>query len=114
MLKQAAAEKLIMFSPAETIEKLTVVEKEVDILTLTEANNMFIPEMKSAVPLLEEPGAQTVGLTKKAEKKSLGKFVLAHELAVVANMTAAYSVSAASFLFLFPGRYVFHHIAPPP
>jgi hypothetical protein len=48
--------KLILFSPAETIEKLTSVEKEVDILTLTEANNMFTPEMKSAVPLLEEPG----------------------------------------------------------
>ncbi|GHV80984.1 hypothetical protein AGMMS49944_27750 [Spirochaetia bacterium] len=84
MLKQAAAEKLILFSPAEAIEKLTVVQKKVDILTPAEARGMFAPEMKSAVPLLEAPGA-----AEKADKKSLGKFVLAYELAELANMTAA-------------------------
>lgn len=84
MLKQAVAEKLILFNPAETIEKLTVVEKEVGILTPIEAMNMFTPEMKSAVPLLEGPGA-----AEKAEKKALRKFALAYELAELANRTAA-------------------------
>ncbi|GHV26987.1 hypothetical protein AGMMS4952_07950 [Spirochaetia bacterium] len=89
MLKQAAAEKLILFSPAETIEKLMAVEKKVGILTPVEARGMFAPEMKSAVPLLEGGQQAALGAAEKADKKSLEKFTLAYELAELANMTAA-------------------------
>jgi hypothetical protein len=83
MLKQAVAEKLILFNPAETVEELTAEGKVVEILTPTEARDMFTPEMKSAVTLLEGPDR------KREEKWALRKIAMAHELAQVANMTAA-------------------------
>jgi integrase len=83
MLKQAVAEKLILFNPAETVEELTAEGKTVAILTPSEVKKMFTPKTETHVPLLEGPEE------KREVKKELRKSAFARKLAEVANMTAA-------------------------
>ncbi|GHV44897.1 hypothetical protein AGMMS49546_29610 [Spirochaetia bacterium] len=89
MLKQAVKEHLIPYSPADTVEELTAEGKMVDILSPAEAKQMFAPELKNNVPLLEGPEREHE--QEQAEKWALRKFAFAHELAQFANMVAAIS-----------------------
>ncbi|GHV65133.1 hypothetical protein AGMMS49587_18870 [Spirochaetia bacterium] len=78
MLKEAVKRRLIPFNPADNVEKLQAERKQVEILTLHEAQEMFIPKHKEPEPkLLEE-------FDKKGFNMAIGK--LANMVAMVSGM----------------------------